>query len=184
MCIATAALVAGVVGTAVSAAGAISQGQAASAAAHYQAQVANNNAVTANQNAQYAIQAGTSAATTKSLQSRAALGAVVAGEAANNVDVNSGSAKDVQVSQREAGELDTVNTMNNALLNAYGYNTQATSFKAEAGLKSAEASSDITGSEIGAAGTLLQGAGSIGFKWGSLSQGNPTSAGNTNENIG
>ena len=130
---------ASVAGTVVSAMGAEQSAKAQQQSAAYQAQVAANNATIANQNAEAATKAGATQATTQSLQNRARLGAVVAGEAANNVDVTSGSAVDVQQTQRELGQLDVETTVNNANLQAYGYRSQATGYTAQSGLETATA---------------------------------------------
>lgn len=135
-------------------------------AADYQAQVAENNATVMRQNEAYASAAGSAAATTQSLKSAAVGGRIKASQAANNIDVNSGSAVNVQKSQREAGELDTATTENNALLQAYGYKTQATNYEAEAGLEKSEADNAWIGGVTGSAGSLIGDASALGFKWG------------------
>ena len=69
------------------------------------------------------------------MKSAAASGRLKAGQAANGVDVNSGSAVAVQSGQRKAGLLDTATVANNAELQAYGYRSQAAGFNAQAGLE-------------------------------------------------
>src|ERR1700687_617350 len=93
----------GLVGGVISAVGTISAGMAQKNAMDYQAQVAANNAIIAQQNATYAIEAGQSKAATQSLKEAETGGEIKAAMAANNVDVNTGSNKAVQVSQREVG---------------------------------------------------------------------------------
>lgn len=154
MCFATAALIAGGVGSAVSAAGAIEQGQAVANEAKYNSQVAANNAT-------YASAAGTAQAGAESMKNANVAGRVKAAQAANGVDVNSGSTVDVQEGTREAGNIDTQTTENNALLQAYGYQQTST-------LQKNEAEEAPIGADIGAAGGLLGNASSIGFKWNSL----------------
>lgn len=156
----------GILGSVISAVGAISQGQAAAKSAEYQAQVARNNAIIANQNADYAIKAGQTKAETASKKAAQQQGMIKAAFAANGIDVNSGSAVDVQVGQREAGKLDTETTMNNSQLQAYGYRSQAVNFQAEAGLHEAEASNAVTGSFFSAAGGLLGNISSTGLSGG------------------
>lgn len=157
-----ASIAATVTGAAVSAYGAVQNSRAQSQAAAYQAQVATNNATEAQQNARYAIQAGEVSAETQGLKNKEELGAVVASEAANNVDVNSGSALDVQTGTRERGLQDVSTIRNNALLTAYGYQTNATSFTSQSILDTA--SSQNTSSEIPvlAGSDLLSGAASGG----------------------
>jgi hypothetical protein len=165
MCPGTLAI-AGLVGAGVSAGGSILGGIAQGNAASYQAQVAKNNAIVENQKAEYATQAGEAQAAATSLKGAAAGGKVKAAQAANNIDVNTGSAVDVQASQRELSKLDTETVLNNAELQAYGYRTQAVSDTATAGLEEAEAEQAPIGGYISAGGNLLSSASSIGFKWG------------------
>lgn len=155
------------VGAVVSAAGTVMAAQSASANAKYQAQVANNNATIAQQNSQYAIKASEAQAANQGQAGRASLARIRTAQAASGIDVNSGSAVDVQTSQAETNQQNTANTLNNGLLQAYGYRTQATNFSAQAGLDSAESGQDETAGEIGAAGSLLSSASSIGGKFGS-----------------
>ena len=163
--ISTAALSLSAVSAGIGAIGAISAGQAQAANANYQAQVARNNAGTANQNAEYATQAGQEKAQQVSLQNRARLGAVKTGLAANNVDVNSGSATADQKTTAESGALSTQQTVDAAALQAYGYRTQATSYTAQAQLDSAQASQAGPASYLSAAGGLLGAAGSVGLNY-------------------
>lgn len=174
MCFATMALVAGVAGAGMTAAGTLSSGFAASNAASYQAQVARNNAQIAQQNADYAIAAGQAKASTESLKGAAIGGKIKAAQAASGVDVNTGSAVDVQMSQREQEKLDTETTLHNSQLTAYGYRTQATNFEAESKLDEMKADSAKTGAILGATGSLLGSASSLGFKWGAPGTSSPS----------
>lgn len=86
-------------------------------------------------------------------------------QAANGVDVNSGSNLNVQVSQREAGQTDAATTMHNALLQAYGYRVTAQSDEAQAQLDQTEAIEAPIGGALNATGGLLSSASSISSKW-------------------
>jgi hypothetical protein len=163
--LATVSAIAGGVGAVTTAVGAISSANANAASASYSAQVARNNATIAGQNAQYASEAGAEKTAEQSMRSRAALGAMRAGIAANGVDVNSGSAADEQTGQREIGDLNTQQTAQNAALTAYGYRTQQTSFTAQSQLEEQQAGQDITGGIVSAGGDLLSGASSVGGKY-------------------
>lgn len=151
----------GLAGAGISAIGAISQGESQAAEARYQAQVARNNQTIAQQNANYALAAGSEATYQTGLQQRARAGAITTGLAASGLDVNTGSAAAVRQSQAEFGQQAEETTAQNAALTAYGYRTAATSFGAEAGLRQAEAPKDITAGFLTAAGGLLGSAG----KW-------------------
>lgn len=139
-------------------AGSLFTGAATANAADYQAEVARNNAVTAGQNADYAARAGVVEAENKSQQGAAKQGNIKASMAANNVDVNSGSAVSVEKGAREEAVTDTATTEHNAMLQAYGYRTQQTGFQAQAGLESQEAESAPVGAALTAGGSFLNAA--------------------------
>ena len=159
------AIGAAVAGTALSAYGSYEAGQAQKGEATYQAAVARNNEQIANQNANYAEQAGRAKAEAQGLKGAATGGHLKASQAASGIEVNTGSAVDTQVSQREGAQLDTETVMSNSNLQAYGYRTQATNFEAEAGLKDTEAAQAETAGDIGAVSSLLSGASGTAFKW-------------------
>lgn len=163
MCPATIAIAA----TAIAATGAITGGIAQANAAHYQAQVSNNNSTIAQNNARYAASATATNTENAALKARARQSSVRAGLAANNVDVNSGSAADTQVSQRKVGALDVATLAGNDALQVYGYESQATGYKAQSKLDESQVGPDIAGGIFKAAGiaggnaSLLSGAPSV-----------------------
>lgn len=128
--------------------------------------MAQNNATIAKQNADAATQAGQAQAEQASLKASENYARVAGAFAANGIDVNSGSAVDVETSQREAGKLDTENVLHNAQLTAYGYRTQSTNFEAQSELDKQAADQAPIGAAFNAAGGLLSSASSLGFKWG------------------
>lgn len=148
-----------------SAVGDITGGIAKKNAADYQAQVATNNAVTATRNAAYASAAGQEHAEVEGERNAQVAGRIRANQGASGVDVNSGSNVDVQAGQRQAGQLDVLTTENNALLQAYGYKTQATNFKAQSQLDTMEGAQDETAGYFGAGSDLLSSASSLADKW-------------------
>lgn len=130
-------------------------GLATAGQANYNARVAKNNATIANQNAVYSEEAGEAKTQAQGQKEAGQLGAIKTGLAANGVDVNSGSALDVQTGQRATGALDEQTIANNTELEAYGYRSQATGYEATAKLDSAEAAEAPIGAALGATGTLL-----------------------------
>lgn len=140
-----------IIGAAASAFGTLESGM-------FQSQVARNNATIATQNAGYAREAGQEQAAIASRKGAAQIGAIKTGFAASGVDVNSGSAADVEVGARETEKLDAETVLNNAELQAYGYTTQATDFEAQS-------KQDEAGAIWGSLGTLTGNAQSLGFKW-------------------
>jgi hypothetical protein len=165
MGIETAAIAATVIGTAVSAYGAIQQGQAQSAARNYQAAVDRNNAQIAEWNAERAkdlsdqrVQAQMRAGTQRLAAQRAALGAA-------GVTLDSGSALDVQTTTAEQTAIETQNTDYQGQLAAYGYRTQGANYRAQAGLDSMAADNASTAGYANAGSTLLSGAGQVADRW-------------------
>jgi hypothetical protein len=151
MCPGTLALV----GAGISAGSSVLGGFAQQSSLNYQAQVARNNAITARQNAAYSASATAASVEQAGLKARAKSANLRAGLAAGNIDVNSGSAGDVQTSERLLGKLDTANVGNRGAQQVYGYETQATSYQAQAGLLSHEAAMAPWEGALKGAGTLL-----------------------------
>jgi hypothetical protein len=162
---AAAAPILGLVGTGVSAVGTIESGYATSNAAAYQAQVAQNNATIAEQNATYASNAGLAQAAATSMKGAAGSGKIKATQAASGIDVNTGSAVNVQASERETNVLSSETVLNNAELQSYGYRAAATGYEATAGLEKEEEAQAPIGAIFSAAGNLLSGASAVSAKW-------------------
>jgi hypothetical protein len=154
-----AAVVVSAIASGIGAAGQVYSGIQQANAANYQAQVAKNNATIATQSALYATLAGNSQEQTEALRTRNAVGAAITGSAAHGLDVNSGSALDLRTSAATMGELSDLNIRSNSAREAYGYANQAVSFDAQAELDKSQASSDVIGGALSAAGTLGQGYG-------------------------
>jgi hypothetical protein len=142
------AVVAGLAGTAVNAAGAVSQGD-------YQAQVAQNNAAIARQGAANALQAGAQAQQQSLLQTAGLVSAARAAGGSSGLDVNSGSQVNVRASDEALGNLSALNIRSNTARNVYGLETQASDF-------SASAANDQQAGINSAIGAGLSGLGSLG----------------------
>lgn len=144
--------------------GKLQTGRANSMASYYQAAVAANNAALANQAAGRATAAGIAKTQDVGLKGAANLGSIKTEQAANGVDVNSGSALNVQSSARRENQISTERTMQNAEEQAWGYRVQASNEMAQAALdaqsgKNIEqgAQTGATAQEAGALGTALLG---------------------------
>lgn len=147
--------------------------------AAYQAQVAQNNALTARMAGERTVQAGLAQSAIQGLQAAATVGKIKAGQAANNIDVNTGSAVEVRADAAAAGKVNAETTLSNAQLQNWGYRATASNYEAEAGLQKASqglqqsnanfyrsmAGQAQTGANIGAVGTLLDAASSLPLKW-------------------
>lgn len=157
--------------------GALQSGNAQSAASKYNAQIAAENSTIAQQNATWAGEAGEQQAGEASQKTRATVGAIQAAQAANNVDVNSGSAVDVRSTAAQLGELSAINIRSNAARSAYGYQTASTSQTAQSELDTYNAGQESLAGETGAATSLLGGAGNAGLNYAKyLQQSSPLSS--------
>jgi hypothetical protein len=160
------ALAAGIGGAALQADASYQSSMAKSAQAAYQAQVAQNNATIAQQDARLDIQAGETAATNQGLKTRAAVGQQKAAQGASGIDVNSGSAVDVRVGTESIGMLDALTLRSNAAKAAYAKEVEANSDTAQGQLLQSESQQEADAAPLGAFGTLLSGASSVGGNWG------------------
>lgn len=145
--------------------GAMQQGQAQADAATYQAQVARNNQIVAEQNAAYARQAGAAQEAGQRMRTAALAGKQKAFAAANGFDVNSGSNVDLLGSTATLGELDAQTIRNNAARTAAGYVSQGADFGSQAGLLDNQRRAAATAGTISGAASLLGGASSFADKW-------------------
>ena len=96
------------------------------AAGKYEQQVAERNATIADQQAEQAKQIGNIDEERQLRRVRAALGSQRAALAANGIDVNSGTALDLQAETAGFGAADALNLRSNALREAWGFNVEAT----------------------------------------------------------
>lgn len=148
-------------GTAMSAYGSIRQGEAGAEAARTRGAIAQRDAIIAEQNAQYATAIGSRNAADISMKNAGRLARVKASQAANGIDVNSGSAVDVQVSEREMGILDAETAMANATAQAYGYEDVAATRRARSQIDYSTSGESLTAGYLGAGGTLLSNVGRL-----------------------
>ena len=134
------------------------EGFAGGSAADFQAQIARNNAEIAGRNAQGAREAGAVQALNSMLRTRAVVGQTKAAQAASGIDVNSGSAVDVQASERMLGMLDALTIRSNAARAAYGYEAEAGGYQARAKMLRQGGKMARIGGLMNASGTILEGA--------------------------
>lgn len=159
-------MAAGAAGSGVKAFGSYEGGQATQAQMAYQAQVAQNNAIIAQRNAQWDIQAGEAAANDRGMKTRAQAGTATANLAASGVATGVGSAGQAVAGIKEIGMLDSLRIRSNASRQAYGDEVQATSDKAQAQLDTMEGQQAAEGGDLGALGSLLSGAGTAAGQYG------------------
>lgn len=159
------ALGATALGGLVSAGGSLMQGAAQKKMYDYQAGVAQINKKIALQNSDYAKQVGEVQAQQSGMKSRFQAGQIKTAQAASNLDVNSGSAKDVQESQAELGQHDQAIIRSDAAKKAYGYQVEATQQTAQSQIDTFAGKNSQTAGEIGAVSSILGASSSVSSKW-------------------
>lgn len=152
-------------GAGAKAAGQIKGGQAASKADYYRAAIADRNAELQDQAADRVVQAGMVASDATGLKSAQTVGKIKVAQAANNVDVNTGSAVDVRAAAAKTGKLDQETVLSNTQLQGYGYRVRGASERANAMLLRAEAEDKKTGGAAAGVGTIAQSASALPFGW-------------------
>jgi hypothetical protein len=160
----------GGIGAATSAAGTLATGSATSAADSYQAQVAANNAKLATQQSKLDIQSGEIAAVNQGLKTKATVGSEKAQQGASGIDTDTGSAVAVRAGTSEMGMLDALTIRSNATKKAYADEVTAQSDTEQGVLDTYAGESAMTGAEIGATGSLLSGASTVGGNYLKLQQ--------------
>lgn len=170
------------VGAGVSYMGAQQAASATAAQNTFNAQVAANNQTLANQAATTALQEGQVQASEKAMATAQLIGAQKAGLAANGVDVNSGSAVDLEGDSAAAGELDQLTITNNAARTAVGYQNQGINYQNQAQLDKAASADALAGGALKADSTLISAAGQVSSTWYNYNYGTKlTSAGSLSQ---
>jgi hypothetical protein len=163
--LAAASIVGSIGGGVLGAFGADRKADAEQEAYGYKAQVARNNAIIAERNAQAAIESGDVAGQVSGLKTKNLVAQQLVVQAGSGLDVNTGSAVDVRQSAADLGRLDTLTIINNALKQSKGYKAQAGNFLAEADLNESAGRYAREAGDIGIMTSLLGGATSVGDKW-------------------
>lgn len=131
----------------------------------YQAGIARMNQNVMTQNAEYERNVGELKAQTSGMKSRFEGGEILAGQAASGVNVNSGSNKAVQDSQKDLAVHDQDVIRANAAKKAFGYDIEATQEGAKATMLDRGSDNAKREGFIKAGGTLLGTATSVADKW-------------------
>lgn len=154
-----------ILGTAVSAFGAIAAGQAQSNMYKYQANVARMQADISRQRAEYETQRGEVIAQREGMKERAMLGAFTAETGASGLQVGSGSKGQVAESITRLGEFNQAGVRNEAKQRAYAEELQGWGASNQAKLYDMSASNARTASYFKSAESLLGGVSSVSEKW-------------------
>lgn len=152
-------------GSLLSAGGSIASGFSNSAMFSYQSAISKLKAQVADQNAEFAIQTGEQTALKTGLAQGQRFGQIVTAQGASGFDVNSGSNKQVQDSQRMLDRMDQNQIRSNAARTAYGYKIEGAMDTAEASAYSLASDKALAAGGIGAASSILGGAASVSSEW-------------------
>lgn len=122
-----------------------------------QAQIAANNAILAQRNADVTMGEGEQATSNQQLKNRATVSAIGAEQAASGIDVNSGSAVDTKQSAAELGQLDALTIRSDYARKAYGYRVESQNQEEQSAIYKSQAAAARTGSYLDAFSSLLSG---------------------------
>ena len=136
----------------------------------YQAQVARINSQIDKQNEDYASVKGEQEAAIAGIKGGQQLAQIKVAQAASGIDVNTGSAKDVQESQKLLTRIDTGQIRANAAKVAYDYSTQSVQDLNQATLDTMASANASRAGDIALASSLVSTAGSVSDKWLSASK--------------
>lgn len=134
-------------------------------AAMYQAAVAKNNQIYAEQYAQAATARGQRLEDAKRLETAQREGAVKAAAAANGLDVDSGSPLRLQEDTAKLGEYDALTIRDAASREAYGYRIKGSDYAAQAQLDEMRGADASRAGALGAFSSIIGGASSVSGKW-------------------
>lgn len=154
-------------GGVVSAMGAQQQAQAQADAARYQAQVARNNQLMAQRNAEYVRQKSEIDTLNQDLQNRERQGKIKAAMGASGFAIDSGTNNRIIGDAASLGRLDTLTVRNNADRSAYNFDVEASNEEASAGMYDQQAANAKKAGNLAMFSSLLGTATSFGEKWGS-----------------
>lgn len=141
------------------------QGEAQKQMYDYQAGIARLNAQIAQQNSDYTLNVGEAQAQRAGLAGGQRMGEIRAAQGASGLDVNSGSAKQVQTSQKQLTQTDVASIRSTAAKTAYNYRVQATGLTAQANLDTVAGQNARTAGMLNAGSSLISTATSVSNEW-------------------
>jgi hypothetical protein len=156
---------ANVAGGILGALGAQGQGESQQQMYNYKAQVSKINADINRQNAAWARTKGEKEATQYGMKAAQQRGQIRAAQGASNLDVNSGSAKEVQRSQEKIKDIDMSTIRENAAKIAYDYETKAVMDENQAGLDTMAGSFAKKAGNMKALESIIGSVSTVSSKW-------------------
>lgn len=136
----------------------------------FQAKVAKNNAEIAANNAQQAALAGSAAESASRMATSRRVGAALAAQGANGVDVAIGSPADLRGALVNEGELDALTIRHNAASNALGFMQQSAGFSSQASLDRMAGRNAVAGAAINIGSSYIGGASNVASKYAAYKQ--------------
>lgn len=127
-------------------------------AGQYQAAVARNNAMIAQQRADAARMQGIIEAQQQDLKGAAIMGQIEAQQGSSGIDISGRTATDVRSSAAMLNRLDALTKRNNAEREAYGFEIKKSDYLTDAKAKE-------SAGLLNSVGSLIGGAGSVADKW-------------------
>lgn len=155
--------------------GSIRQARAQSEQMEYQADVARQNQQLAEQQASAERRQGYENIVTQRQETAKLIGRQRAAAGASGAVVDVGSNLDLQADTAAQGEIDAINTYNQALDRAYNYDVQAVNYGNQAAAYDASASSTKKAGYINAFGTAIGGLATMGSTWAKFKADQPLS---------
>ena len=129
------------------------------------------NSQVAEQNSALAREHGEAEAQKYGIGARERMGQIKASQASSGLDVNSGSAIQVQKSQQLVSDMDLDQIRANAAKTAYNFDVEAVQDKNQGQLYFMSGSNAAKAGAINATSSIISGAGSVASKWLQASQG-------------
>lgn len=164
--------IAAVASTAIGTVSAVQSAKAQEAQYEYQAKVAKDNERTAEINAIEARQKGIEDARLKRMKTLQQVGALQTAQAANGVDISTGTSLDLIEDTKTMGELDAMNSIYDSERTARNYEIQAGNFANQSEMDLASAKNTSSAGKLNAFGTALEGIGKtsslVADKWTTL----------------
>lgn len=166
-------IVSAISSTAIGTVSAVQSAQAQEAQYEYQAKVAQDNEKIAQMNATEARQKGIEDARLKRIKTLQQVGALQTAQAANGIDISTGTSLDLIEDTKTMGELDAMNSLYDSEKTARNYEIQAGNFANEASMDIISSRNVSSAGKLNAFGTALEGIGEsssmVSDKWTSLS---------------
>lgn len=159
------ALAGAVIGGAVGAYGSITSGNAAAAASTYKAGVAQLNKQIADQNANWATEAGGVKGMETGLEAGQKIAQTKVVQSGSGFDVTTGTNQTVRDTQTKAAQFDQNVIAWDASKTSWGFEAKAATDTAQSNLDMMAAGSEKTAGQIGAVSSFLGAASSVASKW-------------------